>query len=455
MRKKQKKSRKNVEGIDSVSLVFRSVLLQPRCWCFRGPPTQSAPAAFFFLHEILTLRNLSLVEVSLTDMRRFVGSTWREAGEQLVATGQVFKFVEAGAERFSLECHLEETEGSRQHLAVPHEMPIREERETFFFLREKTNKSCSSQEYLTEARRAIATKDRAVICGEICEEQGAAMVFFTAPRRKLQQLLPPLNNDHDDDTAASQVVKSILSFNVWVQGGTSLFTVMKILQQQACDVIALQEISPSNVRSMAFLMDLFCDPELALLSPFPIQRTQHHGWARIANLLVANVHLKAYPYPPYQYSVDEAIQAEKTTQLASLLSMKLFDGRTADERGCPRIVLGDFNSCSHLDQESQNESHVCRGVKNKSGKGKDAFVTSRFMLQQGFKDAYWETLNRNGERTTWTPRPEEEKLGLHDRIDFVYLQGSVQVASISHIADDLEDESWPSDHRAVRVDLIT
>ena len=81
----------------------------------------------------------------------------------------------------------------------------------------------------------------------------------------------------------------------------------------------------------------------------------------------------------------------------------------------PVFLTGDFNAASHLDYEGAvawpcSTACAARGLI-------DGFAAAR---ERGTAE------NLEAQRT-WSAKPQEERHGVHDRIDFVYYTGSVEL----------------------------
>lgn len=113
------------------------------------------------------------------------------------------------------------------------------------------------------------------------------------------------------------------------------------------------------------------------------------------------------------------------------------------EEDIPVIIGGDFNSCSHLDW-------TLAAAPLHYGYGPVSFPTSRYLIEQGYKDSFREI---NPDEVL---RPEGTFAGIYgqlknNRIDYIYYKGKNIRALSSKIiqtAPDIDDV-WASDHSAV------
>lgn len=143
-------------------------------------------------------------------------------------------------------------------------------------------------------------------------------------------------------------------------------------------------------------------------------------------------------------SIKELIDGEKKTRhkevVAILKEIKPVLKRSTD---VPVIMLGDFNSGSHLDW-TERTKEVHKGLTIE-------WPVSKAMIDAGFKDSYRELhidpLLDPG--LTWTPRAatSSTKYGLRDRIDYIYYQGGLRAVESKMI--EYHPIMFPSDHAGV------
>ena len=110
----------------------------------------------------------------------------------------------------------------------------------------------------------------------------------------------------------------------------------------------------------------------------------------------------------------------------------------------PVIMLGDFNSGSHLDWiEETKGQHFGYAIE---------WPVSKEMLKVGFGDSYRE-MNINPLKDpgfTWSPQAanSSDKYGVMDRIDYIYYIGN-QLEPLYSTVIDYHPVMYPSDHAAV------
>ena len=144
-------------------------------------------------------------------------------------------------------------------------------------------------------------------------------------------------------------------------------------------------------------------------------------------------------------TADEIIAAEADTRLAEisniLKEIKPYI-KSADNKNI--LIMGDFNSGSHLDwikeTATMHKGYVIE------------WPESLEMEKAGFKDSY-RRLNINPllyPGFTWSPRAatSSDKYGIIDRIDYIYYQGKGLSPIYSKVID-YHPIMFPSDHAAV------
>jgi hypothetical protein len=308
---------------------------------------------------------------------------------------------------------------------------------------------------------------RIVSVTSCCNSDGkrVTFMFFVAPSPT--STLLPSSGGRDGKTARAEF--RVLSFNTWCGGGKSLEMTVEVVRSSGSDVVGLQEMPTCMACFVAAVLGWYWHASSGIISRFPLSDIVHPisgaVLSRSASVAltpslgvnVFNCHAAPYPYPPYLYfheklRADKVVASERNVQLASLKD--LFDelGSTWLPHSLD-FLTGDFNAASHLDY---------------SGNGPDLpsipFPTSQAVQALGFTDSYFSSPSHTRPHEcgsdmkhglTWSPRPEEERLGIHDRIDFVYVRNrdSSQRVKVAVFNSVTIDNAWcspyPSDHRAV------
>lgn len=246
---------------------------------------------------------------------------------------------------------------------------------------------------------------------------------------------------------------SVMSFNIWRSGGRSLDDTIEVLREIGPDVVGLQECVADVADKIADALDLSCvtdEHAHAILTRGDISRplTTRAQWGGLGatidfgdgtkiHFFDAHLHWDSYgPYHLKKKTLDVAgvLAEEERMRMPGLEELfRIMDSALASPE--PAFLVGDFNAPSHLDYPDI------------------AWPTSIACEKHGLTDAFREVNRDPG--ITWSPIPEEEPHGAHDRIDFVhYTKGKGVVATRARTIDGASARvPWPSDHRAVVVDF--
>jgi len=249
---------------------------------------------------------------------------------------------------------------------------------------------------------------------------------------------------------------SVMSFNIWVNGGTSLPQCIEAIRTSGADLVGLQECSAATAQTIANSLGYYVHAVsgVSIVSRYPIAHAPAvQGGSAVAvelspgqRVYLFNCHLAAYPYGPYSMREgrDQAfvLNQEQQTRMPALnLLLNSMAPYLAGNSPC--FLTGDFNAPSHLDYVNY------------------PWPTSLAPLQAGLVDSYRAlhptnrlypsafTFNEPG--ITWTPRVDEEPNGAFDRIDFVYNSDNDGATAVFSTELDARNSvnPWPSDHRAV------
>ncbi|MET8167161.1 HAD-IA family hydrolase [Streptomyces sp. NPDC005329] len=255
----------------------------------------------------------------------------------------------------------------------------------------------------------------------------------------------------------------VMTWNLWY-GGTKVrdhrAKQLKVLTETDVDVVGLQETYGTAAEELAEALGWHhhrAGENLGIISRHPITAplgdpdVGFYGAAGVridvggAEVDVWTAHLDCAPYGPYESAFDglhaDALVAHEGERLARLRDAL---HRIGAGPGVPVVLVGDFNSPSHLDRPDVE------------------WPVTRAAEEAGFADSYREAhpdpVREPGH--TWSPvhaahedgsgRPEPQ-----DRIDFVLHRGLRVLDSRTHVAGsprpwpDVEDNDWPSDHAAV------
>jgi endonuclease/exonuclease/phosphatase (EEP) superfamily protein YafD len=249
---------------------------------------------------------------------------------------------------------------------------------------------------------------------------------------------------------------TVMSFNIWVNGGTSLNGCIDAIRRANADVVGLQECNAATAQTIATQLGYYVlgASDNSIVSRYPILNALTIGNSRGVTVELSpgqrvhlfDCHLTAYPYGPYDYkhgqSKEFVINQENQTRMPGLNQL-LAAMRPYVSGPEPVFLVGDFNAPSHFDYTDF------------------PWPTSIACTNAGLGDAYYELHQTNRKfppqfafddpGITWTPRIDQEPEGVFDRIDFVYYSLTDGTTATSAIELDSRNSvnPWPSDHRAV------
>lgn len=267
----------------------------------------------------------------------------------------------------------------------------------------------------------------------------------------------------------------VMSWNLWY-GGTRVrdhrAKQLKVLTETDVDVVGLQETYGTAAEELAEALGWYhhrAGENLGIISRHPITAAlgdPEVGFYGAAGVRIAvgvgadegegggggavevdvwTAHLDCAPYGPYEAAFD-GLAADTLVAHEGARLTRLRDAlrRIGPGPGGPVVLVGDFNSPSHLDRPDV------------------AWPVTRAAEEAGFADSYREAhpdpVREPGH--TWSPVHAEHEDGggrpePQDRIDFVLHRGLRVLDSRTHVTGsprpwpDVEDNDWPSDHAAV------
>jgi len=258
-----------------------------------------------------------------------------------------------------------------------------------------------------------------------------------------------------------------MTWNIWHGGRrygkhVGVERVVKTIREARPDVVGLIETYGSGeiiADSLGYYFYLISS-NLSIMSRFPIKETikafRSFNFGGVV-LDLGNdrelVFLDTWLHYLPDYSSDvvkkeksakELIENEKATRHSEIQSiLKEIKPIIKDSDQVPVIMMGDFNSGSHLDwTEDTKQIHYNYKIR---------WPVSIEMEKAGFNDSFRELhvdpLADPG--YTWTPRAatSSDKYGLRDRIDYIYYKGNLQAIESKVI--DYHPIMFPSDHAAV------
>lgn len=296
--------------------------------------------------------------------------------------------------------------------------------------------------------------------------------------------------------AGAQTLR-VMTFNAWGGGandGTGPARTLAAIRAADADFVGLQEVraessqcsaedcpveGPSFATAAAealgyHLVEQTGDPALiwaqAMLSRYPPIASSSNGLGALFQVVgrrvaLFNVHFTDYPYQPYQAAGIPYGEARFLSTPAELIkaaaeargeALDLLKSELGFAAGADLVLItGDFDEPSHRDWSE---------AAARAGRHPLAveYPTILALEKLGFVDAYRavhaDEMAHPG--FTWTPTRSLDDPGEHhDRIDFVLMRGAAArvtgawVVGESAEQADIVVQPWPSDHRAVIVEI--
>ncbi|HUV47700.1 MAG TPA: endonuclease/exonuclease/phosphatase family protein [Actinomycetes bacterium] len=263
----------------------------------------------------------------------------------------------------------------------------------------------------------------------------------------------------------------VMQFNI-EYGGTlvDFDSVPSAVRAADADVVALQEAYGNTCKVAKEVGWAYCDRRTQTISRYPLiaptDPEAPHVLVAVAPgkvFGVINVHLPSAPYGPNRAAAGatetELIAGEKGRLKAIEPALESANGLQGD--GVPVVVIGDFNTPSHLDWTGETEGlrdHVFPVQWPVTQSIQDAG------LVDAYREVYPDPVGDQG--LTWpASRP---KVGSYnpgpagkpaDRIDMTFVSADIAVDSSEVVGEegssstDVAVSPWPGDHRAVVTQL--
>ena len=240
--------------------------------------------------------------------------------------------------------------------------------------------------------------------------------------------------------------------------GTSLNSVIRLIQDLNPDIIGLQEsygVGLDVASSLDYCYYGSDDSSTAFLSKYEIE-VLSDDYSRIhfdneKTLNFFNVHFTAYPYQPYEirdgnitsvWEIEHQAEETRRDEFESIL-MEMSDIIKDEEI----LLVGDFNEPSHLDWTfNAAEQGLNFGLEIN-------WPISNSLQSIGLTDAYRQFYSNEIDFPghTWTTIESDDEV--HDRIDYIYYSGQMDLIDISIVGpdhlSDLVIDYYESDHRAI------
>ncbi|RII19809.1 Endonuclease/Exonuclease/phosphatase family protein [Streptomyces sp. YIM 130001] len=305
-------------------------------------------------------------------------------------------------------------------------------------------------------------------------------IFLTVAATAVAAATTTASAQAGPDRAAAGELR-VLTMNLWhggAQVNDGLDKQVAVIEKHRPDVVGLQETSGHAAKDLAERLGWDhwqSDGSLGVISRHPITSdAETIGGGAGAGVRIRidestgqevelwTAHLGYTPYGPYdacfdQMPVDTIMEREAEsgrTGQATELAEKL-KGKIADADTTPVLLVGDFNSPSHLDWTDANQH---------CGYGQVDWPATKIVADAGMTDSYRQAHPDPAAdpATTWSPiYPNHDgstgEVEPQDRIDFITYAGSglgVQDSSVIVDGDpapypDQADNAWPTDHAAV------
>lgn len=288
-----------------------------------------------------------------------------------------------------------------------------------------------------------------------------------------------------------------MTFNTWGGGGNdgnSLEQTVAVIRIVDPDIVGLQEVrreeaaceadrcapdGPSIAPQIAKQLGYYLYEQQhenaalwanAILSKFPIERVIGNDLGVVLNVgarrvAALNIHLTDYPYQPYQllgipYADAPFLQTESAAIAAAesarsdAIDMVLSEMNSMQDADAV-FITGDFNEPSHRDWSEGAAAAGRHPLRVR-------FPSVATFEEAGFVDTYRTVHSDEMAKPgyTWTPLVAADDMSdHHDRIDYVLARGTdVSITSASVVGEaapvaEIVVSPWPSDHRAVVVEV--
>ncbi|WP_217239584.1 HAD-IA family hydrolase [Streptomyces sp. AC555_RSS877] len=254
----------------------------------------------------------------------------------------------------------------------------------------------------------------------------------------------------------------VMTWNLWY-GGMKVrdhrAKQLKVITETGVDAVGLQETYGTAAQELAEALGWHhhrAGENLGIISRHPITArfgdpdVGFYGSAGVRIRIGADTevdlwttHLDCMPYGPYESAFD-GLPADELTAHEEVRLGRIRDTLRRIDATVPVVLVGDFNSPSHLDRPDA-EWPVTRAAE-------------RAGLRDSYREAHPDPVRDPGH--TWSPVHAEHEDGSgrpepQDRIDFVLHRGLRVLDSRTYVSGrprpwpDVEDNDWPSDHAAV------
>lgn len=270
-----------------------------------------------------------------------------------------------------------------------------------------------------------------------------------------------------DETPLEPTKLKVQVWNIWHGGHrfgkhVGVERVIDVLKKENADVIGLIETYGSGeiiADSLGYYFYLISS-NLSIMSRYPIEETIKVFDPFFSGGALLNVGTKKVAFFDIwlNYAPDECelfggpkvlkdfLKKEESTRQKEMKTiLKELSPYITNANSVPVIMVGDYNSGSHLDwTEKQKEQHFGLVID---------WQTSKLMNNAGFTDSF-RKMNPDPLKDpgfTWSPlinHTTEHQNCVRDRIDFIYYKGENLLPYRSRSIED-HPNFWPSDHGSV------
>lgn len=258
----------------------------------------------------------------------------------------------------------------------------------------------------------------------------------------------------------------VLSLNILYGGDEINFEkVLESIRRSGADVVGVQE-AEGHIPLLAKALGWpYFNPQHHLISKYPIIAPEEGGWQYVYIQLrsgevvaLSNIHLPSDEYGPEAIrdgaSPDSVFKIEMRVRYPGLATHRQKLPPLYQNHQIPVFLTGDFNAPSHRDWTAATVG------KRFQLKYPFEWPVSKNLEALGFTDAFRNVFPDPVQKPglTWTPGyppPYFTEKETHDRIDFVWVAGHVQVLECKIIGEingpdvDVGVSPYGSDHRGV------
>jgi len=263
----------------------------------------------------------------------------------------------------------------------------------------------------------------------------------------------------------------VMTFNTWygfINVDDGFNKGVKVIRESGAEIIGLQEsasVAEEIGKSLGWNVVHEIGQGVCIISKYPIlEKNFNNAWAvgalirvidnPIVDIYVWNCHLSSSPYGPNYardgYPVEDILNKEKVRIFEINSIVEDIKDLLNNTDTIPIILMGDFNTPSHLDWiEKTKNSHYGYVIK-----WPVSVILEELGMKDSFRIVYPDPSINPG--NTWSPIYKINEP--QDRIDRIYFKGNKLKVIDSRVYTghgkinldpDYWDNDWPSDHAAL------